>query len=46
MAQNGLPVAGAAHVKFKAVSPMLQRKVESGDGVFRRIKASTAMSEK
>jgi hypothetical protein len=46
VAQNGPAVAGAAYVKFETVGPVLKGKVKRGDGVFGRIEAGAAMSEK
>jgi hypothetical protein len=45
MAQNGLAIARAAHVKLKSISAVLQRKVEGGKGVFSRIPPRAAMPE-
>jgi hypothetical protein len=42
--QDGLPVTSATHVKFEAVGPVLQGKIESREGVFRRIASGAAMS--
>jgi hypothetical protein len=45
MANNGLPVAGAANVKFKAVRSMFQGQIKRGKGIFRSVLAGAAMSE-
>jgi hypothetical protein len=46
VANDGLFVAGAAYVKFKAVGAMLERKIKGGNGVFRRLEPGATMSEK
>ncbi len=45
MANNGLFVAGAADIKLKAIGAVPEAKVESRDGIFRRIESGAAMSE-
>jgi len=45
MANNRLFAAGAADVEFKAIDAMLEGKIKSWDGVFRRVKPGAAMSE-
>src|SRR5262249_36276163 len=39
VADDGLPGAGAANVKFEAVSAVFESKIEGGDCVFRRVEA-------
>ena len=45
MANNGLLAAGAADVKLKTVRAMVEREIESRDGVFGRVDPGAAMSE-
>jgi hypothetical protein len=45
MTNDRLFAAGAANVKLKAIDAMFQGKIESRDGVFRRVKPGAAMSE-
>jgi hypothetical protein len=45
MANNGLLIAGAADIKFKAVRAMFERKIKSRDGVFRSVEPGAAMTE-
>src|SRR5262249_33736922 len=46
MANDGLAIARAAHVKFEPINAMLQREIKSGNGVFRCAVAGAAMAEK
>ena len=45
MANNGLFAAGAADIKLKAIDAMVESKIESWNGIFRRVKPGAAMSE-
>jgi len=45
MANNGFFVAGAADIELKAICTMVESKIESWDGIFRRVKPGAAMSE-
>jgi hypothetical protein len=45
VADDGLPVAGRADVKFEALRSVLQGEIECGEGVFWRVAAGAAMSE-
>ena len=45
MANNGLPVAGAANIELKTINAMFEREIKSRDGIFRRIEPGAAMSE-
>jgi hypothetical protein len=45
MADNGLTVTGAADIKLKTIHALLQRQVEGGKGIFRRISSRTAVAE-
>ena len=46
VAENGVMVASAADVKFKAIGAMLQREVKSCKRVFRRVAPRAAMAQK
>ena len=45
MANNGLPVDGAADVKLKTINAMVEGEIKSRDSVFRRIEPGATMSE-
>jgi hypothetical protein len=46
VADDGLLIARATHIKFKTVSAVFKRQIKSRDGIFRRVKPRAAMSEK
>jgi len=46
VAQNGMPVASAADIKFKAISTVGKREVKGANGVFRCVPPGAPMAEK
>ena len=46
VAKNRLAVARAAHIKFESIRAMVQGEVKCSQGIFRRVMARAAMSEK
>jgi len=46
VADDGLPVTGAANIEFETIYAVRKRKIKGADGIFRRVEPCATMSEK